>query len=81
MESLLQLAGPIFALVGFIMWSRALFMPKRYYAKRPRWMLGGLACMAIAGLSLWIGYGGMARDVQQVVNSSTITSMLVLLQP
>jgi len=75
MEGILQIAGPIFALIGFIQWARALFMPKRFYAKRPRLMFGGLACVLSAALCLWIGYGGMAQDVHEAVSPGAISLM------
>lgn len=58
MSGATQIAAALFALVGFVLMTRGLLMPKRYHKRRPRHLIGGAVCMAGAGVLLWIGSGG-----------------------
>ena len=50
MDSLLQIAAVVIALVAFVFLVRWLLMPKRFHAKRPRMLWSGLACLALSAL-------------------------------
>lgn len=50
METLLQMAASVIALVAFVFLVRWLFMPKRFHAKKPRMLWSGIACLALSVL-------------------------------
>ena len=55
----MHLVAALFALVGFILMTRGLLMPKRYHKRRPRHLFGGALCFVAAFVMLWIGSGGV----------------------
>lgn len=54
----MQVIAAIFALIGFILMSRGLFMSKRYYKRKPRHLWSGAMCIIAAFVLLWIESGG-----------------------
>ncbi|WP_323791098.1 hypothetical protein [Nocardioides sp.] len=53
MDQLLNLAAPVLALIGGLTLFRALFMPRRFTAKRPFLFFAGTGCLAVATYFYW----------------------------
>lgn len=68
MTALFQLVGVCFAVIGGFTLFRALFMPRRFYRRRPWLFTAGWGCMGLACLFFALG-GGWVPDL--FVPSST----------